>query len=76
MGDIIGLGLLHFERIRRMPKKANPVPSNIVGRQPVYLPTGSFTEFHHLVYRHHLASENAKARDGLSSSSGYALLDE
>ena len=76
IGDIVGLGLLQFERNRRMPKKARPAPSHIVGRQPVYLPLGPFTEFHHLVYRHHLALENAKTRDGLRSSSEYALLDE
>lgn len=76
IGDLIGLGILNFEKIRTMPKKSRAVSPYIVGRPPVYLPTGAFTEFHRLVYRHHLALEHAKAREESRSTSGYSLLEE
>ena len=74
--DFISLGIPQFEGIRMMPKKSRAVSRYIVGRPPVYLPTGAFAEFHRLVYRHHLALEHAKAREESQSTSGYSLLED
>lgn len=42
---------------------ATPVEIQPDTRQPVYLPSGPFAEFHGLIHKHHLATERELAQD-------------
>lgn len=62
VGDLLGLGLAEVERVR------SGVATGLDGfhpdtRQPIYLLTGPFAEFHGLTYKHHLAMEHELAKD-------------
>jgi len=62
MGDLLGLGLAEAERAW------SGAATGLAGfhpdtRQPVYLLTGPFAEFHGLIHKHHLAMERELAQD-------------
>ncbi|MBA3056415.1 MAG: hypothetical protein KJ614_04090 [Gammaproteobacteria bacterium] len=55
--ELLRLGLAEVERAWAGASAADAAfhPDT---RQPIYLPTGPFAEFHHLVQKHHLALEH------------------
>lgn len=62
VADLLGLGLAELERVWSQSA------TGLVGfhpdtKQPIYLPTGPFAEFHGLTRRHHLAMEHELAKD-------------
>lgn len=62
IGDLLGLGLAEVERAW------SQAATGLGGfhpdtRQPIYLLTGPFAEFHGLTYRHHLAMERELEKD-------------
>lgn len=62
MSDLLGLGLAEVERAwsGREAGMAGFQPDT---RQPIYLPSGPFAEFHGLIHKHHLAMEHELAQD-------------
>lgn len=62
LADLLALGLAEVERAWTGAAAAETVfhPDT---KQPIYLPTGPFAEFHNLVHKHHLALEHALAKD-------------
>jgi hypothetical protein len=77
MGDVLGVGLAEVERAW------SGSASGLAGfqpdtRQPIYLLTGPFAEFHGLIHKHHLAMEHELARHESEASypvDGYTLGD-
>lgn len=67
MGDLIGLGLTEVERIGS-GAAAGPAGFQPDKRQPIYLLTGPFAEFHGLIRKHHLAMEQELATDDPQAS--------
>lgn len=57
IADLIGLGLAQVERRAQAEAPASAPPFYPDIRQPIYLLTGPFSEFHGLTYKHHLAME-------------------
>lgn len=60
--DLLDLGLAEVERA------SSGVAAGLTGfqpdtRQPVYLLTGPFSEFHDLIHKHHLAMEHELDKD-------------
>lgn len=62
MGDLLGLGLAEVERAGS-GAAAGPAGFHPDTRQPIYLLTGPFAEFHGLIRKHHLAMEHELAKD-------------
>ena len=65
--DLLGLGLAEAERAW------SGAATGLAGfhpdtRQPIYLLSGPFAEFHGLTYKHHLAMENELAKDDPQAS--------
>lgn len=54
--DLLALGLLQVDRAAA-ESGAHSVPCCSDTRQPIYLLTGPFSEFHGLTFKHHLALE-------------------
>ena len=77
VADLLGLGLTELERVWSQSA------TGLVGfhpdtKQPIYLLTGPFAEFHGLTHRHHLALEHELAKDALEPTypvDEYALGD-
>jgi hypothetical protein len=75
MGDLLALGLAEVERAWS-GRHAGVAGFQTDTRQPIYLLTGPFAEFHGLIYKHHLAMEHELAQDEPQVASpidGYAL---
>lgn len=64
--DLLGLGLAEVERVRTTGAVglAEFQPDT---KQPIYLLTGPFAEFHGLAHKHHLAMEHELAKDDAES---------
>lgn len=78
MGDLLGLGLTEVERASS-GAAAEAAGFHPDTRQPIYLLTGPFAEFHGLIHKHHLAMEQELAKDdpqALYSVDDYTLGDE
>lgn len=60
--DLLRLGLAEVERAWA-GATASEAAFHPDTRQPIYLPTGPFAEFHSLVHKHHLALEHEFAKD-------------
>ena len=76
MADVLRLGLAEVERARTEAAVAEFHPDT---RQPIYLLTGPFAEFHGLTHKHHLAMEHELAKDDPQTSypvDDYLLGDE
>lgn len=75
LADLLALGLAQVEQAAGPGVADAPV---FGGRQPIYLLTGPFSEFHHLVAKHHLAMERAHDPDDSVETpaiDAYALVD-
>jgi predicted DNA-binding protein len=78
MADLLRLGLAEVERASSAPAAA------VAGfhpdtRQPIYLLTGPFAEFHGLVHKHHLALDQGLGKEdpqALYPVDDYMLGDE
>lgn len=62
MSDLLGLGLAQFEQALPAADPGQPAFQSDI-RQPIYLLTGPFSEFHGLARKHHLAMERELARE-------------
>lgn len=74
--DLVALGLSEVER--QWPGRPDQSPDfNPDTRLPVYLVTGPFAAFHGLTHKHHLALEQAQAKEDPAAGpqSDYALGD-
>lgn len=67
MGDLLGLGLAEVERAWS-GAAAGPAEFHPDTRQPIYLLTGPFAEFHGLIHKHHLAMEHELAKEDPQAS--------
>ena len=77
MSDLLGLGLAQIEQALPAPDPGQPAFQSDI-RQPIYLLTGPFSEFHGLARKHHLAMERELAREdpeAIQSADVYALDD-
>ncbi len=75
--DLLALGLAEVTRARSN-LMTGPTEFQPDKKQPIYLLTGPFAEFHGLTRKHHLAMEHELAKDDTeqtSSISEYALGD-
>ncbi len=77
MADLLRLGVAEVERTHAGEELAHPfVPLD--NRQPIYLLSGPFAEFHKLLHKHHLALERAHSKEDASeptTNAGYQLGD-
>lgn len=71
VAELLEAGLAEAERSLRQPAPAADGPADT--RQPVYLPTGAFAEFHGLVQKHHLQLE--RERDHEAAAAPYPAVD-
>jgi predicted DNA-binding protein len=77
LADLLRLGLAEVERVQSAVA-AGLAEFHPNKRQPIYLLTGPFAEFHGLTRKHHLAMEHELAKDDAESSSSigeYSLGD-
>lgn len=77
LADLLALGLAQVEQAAARGV-AEPGAQVFGGRQPIYLLTGPFSEFHRLVAKHHLAMERAHDPDDSVETpaiDAYALVD-
>jgi predicted DNA-binding protein len=77
VGDLLRLGLAEVERVQSAVA-AGQAGFHPDKKQPIYLLTGPFAEFHGLTRKHHLAMEHELAKDDAESSSSigeYSLGD-
>jgi predicted DNA-binding protein len=77
VGDLLRLGLAEVERVQTavVAGEAEFHPDK---KQPIYLLTGPFAEFHGLTRKHHLAMEHELAKDDVEPSNSmgeYSLGD-
>jgi predicted DNA-binding protein len=78
MADLLRLGLAEVERASSAPAAAL-AEYHPDTRQPIYLLTGPFAEFHGLVHKHHLAMEQGLDKEdpqALYLVDDYLLEDE
>ncbi len=76
LSDLVALGLSEVER--QWPGRPAQFPDFYPDTsQPVYLVTGPFAAFHGLMHKHHLALEQAQAKEAPATGpqSDYALGD-
>lgn len=62
VSDLLGLGLAQFEQALPAADPGQAAFQSDI-RQPIYLLTGPFSEFHGLTRKHHLAMERELARE-------------
>jgi hypothetical protein len=74
--ELIDLGLPHIQLPPRTIEPTCAAIHHIGGRQPNYLPTWSFADFHHLWFRHHLSREHAGVHKDTAPSIDCTLSDE
>lgn len=77
MADLLRLGVAEVERTHAGEELAHPF-APLDSRQPIYLLSGPFAEFHKLSYKHHLALERAHSEEDASEPNtnvGYQLGD-
>lgn len=68
LADLLSLGLAEVERVQS-EVAAGLAEFHPDTKQPIYLLTGPFSEFHGLAHKHHLAMEHELAKDDTESSS-------
>jgi hypothetical protein len=71
VAEMLEAGLAAAERSLPQPVPAVDGPAD--ARQPVYLPSGAFAEFHGLVQKHHLQLE--RERDHEAAAAPYPAVD-
>jgi predicted DNA-binding protein len=77
LGDLLSMGMAEVERVQSAAA-AGLAEFHPDKKQPIYLLTGPFAEFHGLTRKHHLAMEHELAKDDAESSSSigeYSLGD-
>ena len=77
MADLLRLGVAEVERSRAGEELAHQF-APLDSRQPIYLLSGPFAEFHKLLHKHHLALERAHNEEDASEpdiNAGYQLGD-
>jgi hypothetical protein len=77
MADLLRLGVAEVQRTHAGEDLAHGF-ALVDSRQPIYLLSGPFAEFHKLLYKHHLALERAKNKEDASepnTNAGYQLGD-
>ena len=65
VAELLEAGLEAAER--SLPRAPVAAPGPADDRQPVYLPTGAFAEFHGLVQKHHLQLEREHDHEGATA---------